>query len=75
MSSILNQLQSKGSNLSNLNGADGPKPDFKQSKVHYDYSINGNPALTGKPSPSVLDLEGTVPPYNYRDNSPENRTF
>lgn len=45
------------------------------SKLQYTYSINGIPNVPNKPSPSVLDLNGGVPTYNYRDNSPEGTSF
>ena len=36
--------------------------DLKQSKLHFDYSINGNPPQNGNlPSPSGLDLNGINP--------------
>jgi hypothetical protein len=73
--SLLTTLQTQGSVLSNLNGAQGPQPNFAGSKLHFEYSINNNPIVPGKPAPSQLDLEGVVPAYNYRDNAPENRTF
>jgi len=72
---LLNKLSNQGSNLSKLNGADGPKPDFKSSQTHFKYSLNGSPNVKGKPSPSVLDLDGEVPKNNYRDNTPEGRNF
>lgn len=50
-------------------------PTAKNSKLHNNYSINGNPTLNNKPSPSTLDLQAQVPAYNYRANAPENRTF
>lgn len=72
---IKDKLINTGSPLSNLNGGKGPVTDFKGSKLHYEYSINGTPNITLKPSPSLLDLDGKVPGYNYRKNCPENRTF
>ena len=33
----------------------------KQSKLHYDYSINGMPNIPNQPTPSVLDLNGVNP--------------
>jgi hypothetical protein len=45
------------------------------SQLHYQYSINGNPNITGKPSPSRLDLGGVVPNVPgktpYLDNLPK----
>jgi hypothetical protein len=72
---ILDKLQTQGSTLSNLNGTPGPQPDFKNSKLHNLYSITGVPNVPNKPTPSILDLDGTIPASNYRDNAPENRTF
>lgn len=72
---ILDKLTSGDSNFTRLNGTTPPIPNFKDSKVHDEYSINGNPNVKGKPSPSTLDLEGKVPSTNYRDNAPEGRTF
>ena len=73
--SILTTLSSKGSVLSNLNGAQGPQPNFNQSKLHDEYSLNGNPFLKSEPKPTVLGLKGITPPSNYKDNAPENRSF
>ena len=39
------------------------------SKLHKNYSLNGNPNLIGKPSPSSLDLNGSTP-TKYTDNLP-----
>jgi len=75
MPGILNILQDQGSTLSNLNGAQGSIPDFAASKLHDQYSIDGNPNIPDKPTPSTLDLDGLVPTNNYRDNAPEGRTF
>ena len=72
---LLDKLRQVGSVLSNLNGAQGPTPNFKGSKLHYEYSINDNPNIPDKPAPSNLDLDGQVPSTNYRDNSPEGKTF
>jgi len=67
--SILNKLQNQGSPLSVGNGSTPSTPLFSQSKVHDQYSINGNPTILGKPQPSVLDLDGITPP-KYSDNLP-----
>jgi hypothetical protein len=74
---LLDKLTQAGSSLSNNNGAtpitmEGVDP---QSALHNEYSLNGNPNKVGKPSPSVLDMNGAVPPYNYRDNAPEGKSF
>jgi hypothetical protein len=44
-------------------GADLPKfgDTAKSSKLHKEYSINGNPEILGKPQPSLLDLDGVKP--------------
>ena len=68
--SILDTLKTKGSNYSKLNGADASKPDFKESKLHDTYSINGDPKFTSKPEPSILDLDGKTP-SKYLDNLPK----
>lgn len=73
--SILNTLKSQGSTLSNLNGAQGPTPNFDQSKLHDEYSINGNPFVKQQPSPSTLSLKGIIPPNAYKNNTPEGRSF
>jgi hypothetical protein len=36
---------------------------------------NGSPATFPLPQPSQLDLNGGIPSYNYRANTPEGRTF
>ena len=43
--------------------------DVSTSKLHYSYSINGNPNLPGYPTPSQLDTNGVTPP-RYSDNLP-----
>ena len=68
---ILTKLTTDGSQLSEF---DGQTPTnvapTAQSTLHYEYSINGNPNIPGKPSPSQLDLDGVTPP-KYTDNLPE----
>ena len=56
--------------LSNVNGITPNIPNFAESKLHNTYSLDGIPGLNGKPNPSILDLNGTTPSNNYRDNSP-----
>ena len=58
-------------NLS-LGGITPPKfgDTAKQSVLHNEYSINGNPNVPNKPTPSILDLDGATPP-RYLDNPPE----
>ncbi len=72
---LLDKLTTAGSNLSNLNGSTATVPNFAGSKLHDTYSINNIPVVPGKPTPSLLDLQGEVPANNYRDNAPENSTF
>ncbi len=60
---------------SNL-GLKGTTPDkfgdtADQSRLHYEYSLNGRPNLPGNPNPSQLDLNGKIPFNNYKDNAPE----
>ena len=72
---LLDKLTTAGSNLSGLNGSTPSIPNFAGSKLHDTYSINDIPNIVGKPSPSQLDLDGSIPSNNYRDNAPEGRTF
>jgi hypothetical protein len=72
---LLDKLTTAGSNLSGLNGSTPPIPNFAGSKLHDTYSINDIPNIVGKPQPSQLDLDGSIPSNNYRDNAPEGRTF
>jgi hypothetical protein len=68
---LLNQLTQQGSQLSEFDGATPPPSniDVQGSTLHNAYSINGNPNMTGFPSPSLLDLNGVTPP-KYLDNPP-----
>jgi len=72
---IINQLLNQGSIYSNLDGGDAKIPNFKGSKLHDEYSLNGKPRLKNKPAPSILDLNGKIPSNNYRNNAPEGRAF
>lgn len=67
--SILNKLTQQGTPLSRGNGSTPSVPVFKDSKLHDEYSIIGNPNIVGKPSPSDLDLDGKTP-SKYSDNLP-----
>ena len=40
---------------------------LRDSKLHNQYSLNGNPHIDGKPTPSVLD---DYPLIRYVDNKP-----
>ena len=44
-------------------------PELVTSKLHKEYSINGNPNIPGKPKPSTLDLNGQTP-VKYTDHLP-----
>jgi len=72
---LLDKLRQLGSLLSNLNGGVASTQDFRGSKLHDEYSINNNPNIVDKPATSNLDLDGQTPSTNYRDNSPEGKTF
>ena len=72
---LRDKLETAGSNLSSLNGGTPPIPNFAGSKLHDTYSIDNIPNIVGKPSPSQLDLDGTIPASNYRDNAPEGSSF
>lgn len=69
--SLKNKLANDGSPLTKFNGATPPTMTgaSEQSKLHNQYSINGNPNVVAKPSPSTLDLNGLTPP-KYTDNLP-----
>ncbi len=69
---LLNKLTTDGSQLSEFDGQTPPPSniDVQGSTLHYQYSINGNPNMTGFPTPSQLDLNGVTPP-KYLDNLPE----
>lgn len=69
--SLKNKLANDGSPLTKYDGATPPTmPGAKeQSKLHNQYSINGNPNVPLKPSPSTLDLNG-ITPSKYTDNLP-----
>jgi hypothetical protein len=68
---LLNKLTTDGSQLTDFDGQTPPPSniDVQGSTLHYQYSINGNPNMTGFPTPSQLDLNGVTPP-KYLDNPP-----
>jgi len=68
---LLTKLTTEGSNLSQFDGQTPPvsNTDVSTSKLHYSYSINGNPNFPGYPTPSQLDTNGVTPP-RYSDNLP-----
>ena len=69
---LLSRLLGRGSGLSRANGGNIPTPigATDQSKLHNEYSINGNPNVPQKPTPSVLDLDGQTPSNQYRNTAP-----
>lgn len=57
-------LDKYNQNISTLSGPQSPTTPVgatAESKLHDQYSLNGNPKLKNKPSPSILDLNGTSP--------------
>jgi hypothetical protein len=69
---LKDQLANNGSNLTQWDGTTpstvpGVNP---QSRLHYEYSINGNPNMGTKPAPSQLDLDG-ITPSQYLNNLPK----
>ena len=68
---LLDKLTTDGSQLSGFDGQTPPvtNQDTADCKLHFTYSINGNPNLPGFPTPSQLDLNGVTPP-KYSDNLP-----
>jgi hypothetical protein len=68
---LLDKLTTDGSQLSQFDGQTPPvsNTDVSTSKLHYAYSINGDPNLPGYPTPSQLDLNGATP-TKYSDNLP-----
>jgi len=74
---LRDRLENNGTPLSAFNGGTGPQPDFQSSKLHYNYSINGNPFVATTPfkAPSQLDIQGAMPSTAYQNNTPEGQTF
>jgi|TARA_B110000503_G_C7002167_1_gene352007 hypothetical protein len=68
---LRDKLSTQGSNLTSFNGVTPPTMPGSSdlSLLHYEYSINNNPNIIGKPKPSQLDLNGVTPP-KYWDNRP-----
>ena len=46
-----------------------PTDNTQNSKLHNEYSLNGTPNINGKPTPSLLDLNGATP-EQYLNNLP-----
>ena len=70
---LKDKLTTQGSNLSQYDGASpgkyGVSPG-KASRLHYTYSINGNPQVPNQVPPSQLDLDGQTP-TQYLNNLPQ----
>ena len=65
------------STLTSLNGTTPPIENKAISKLHFEYSINGQPEILGRPEPSELDLNGIAPLAPNRDGQTPsiNNTF
>lgn len=68
---LKNKLTTDGSTLSEFDGTQIPQmPGANNSStLHYEYSINGQPTMVNKPTPSLLDLNG-ITPEQYLQNLP-----
>lgn len=66
---MANQIlgQEQTSILGNRGTVQPQEPQLVVSKLHNEYSINGNPNVPNKPSPSQLDDRAIV---KYMDNLP-----
>jgi hypothetical protein len=66
---MANQIlgQEQTSTLGNGGTVQPQEPQLVVSKLHNEYSINGNPNIPNKPSPSQLDDRAIV---KYMDNLP-----
>ena len=66
---MANQIlgQEQTSILGNGGVVQPQEPELIASKLHYEYSINGNPNVPNKPSPAQLDDRAIV---KYMDNLP-----
>ena len=64
---LLNKLETGQSTLTGLNGGTPSTPEFSLSKLHDTYSVNGDPNVPNKPSPSNLDSGN---PARYLNNLP-----
>lgn len=69
---LKDKLTQQGSPLSKANGGPVPTPvgATDQSRLHFDYSLNGNPNVPNKPTPSSLDLNGQKPANSYDQTAP-----
>lgn len=66
---MANQIlgQERNSTLGNGGNVQPQEPQLVVSKLHKEYSINGNPNIPNKPAPSQLDRPTIV---KYMDNPP-----
>jgi hypothetical protein len=73
MATLLNKLLTNGSTLTQFDGVTPlpPVSSTNLSRLHYTYSINGNPFLRSRPEPSQLDLNGAKPKNAYSNRPPE----
>jgi len=74
--SLKKQLLKKGSPYSLNSGGESPAPGTsKQSRLHDEFSLNGNPSIKptykGFPKPSTLDLNGLKPKNSYDQTAPD----
>tara|TARA_Y100000004_G_scaffold24308_1_gene24515 strand:- start:570 stop:812 length:243 start_codon:yes stop_codon:yes gene_type:complete len=73
--SILKKLEKQGSQLSGLNGQTPEVPDFQQSTLHDEYSLNDSPnAGAVRPRNGVLPKPTQLAPTSevkYVENLPE----
>ena len=69
---LKDKLKQQGSPLSKANGGDIPIPvgATRESLLHYEYSISGDPNQISKPEPSTLDLNGKTPSNSYKNTAP-----
>ena len=72
---LLDKLTTGQSNLTALNGTTPVTPNFQQSTLHRDYSIEGVPtAMEVRPLNGVLpqpsQLDWATPPSKYLNNLP-----
>tara|TARA_B100000497_G_C7366380_1_gene236731 strand:+ start:259 stop:528 length:270 start_codon:yes stop_codon:yes gene_type:complete len=81
---LKDQLANAGSNLTQYDGATPPTPvsATQSSRLHNQYSINGDPFIQKKPNPSTLDLDGvnpsgplSVPGYGQMNDSFKNGEY
>ena len=69
---LQDKLTTQGSPLSKNDGGINSimQGSLRSSKLHDEYSINGNPNVTSNPNPSDLDLNGRKPSNSYDVTAP-----